>query len=86
MYFEVSPYNMVMDYDEACFMHLTPGVVHNFSKTVGVYHFCPPCTTIQIPIRKEKGATPGILVSCLNNGWYYTTPGLCERTAMLNMK
>ena len=20
----------VMDYDEACFMHLTPGVVHNF--------------------------------------------------------
>ena len=26
----------VMDYDEACFMHLTPGVVHNFSKAVGV--------------------------------------------------
>ena len=20
---------LVMDYDEACFMHLTPGVVHN---------------------------------------------------------
>ena len=26
----------VMVYDEACFMHLTPGVVHNFPKTVGV--------------------------------------------------
>ena len=26
-------------------MHLTPGVVHNFPKAVGVYDFCP-----QIPI------------------------------------
>ena len=26
----------VMDFDEACFMHLTPGVVHNFPKAVGV--------------------------------------------------
>ena len=26
----------VMDYDEACIMHLTPGVVHNFPKAVGV--------------------------------------------------
>ena len=26
----------VMDYDEACKMHLTPGVVHNFPKAVGV--------------------------------------------------
>ena len=25
-----------LDYDEACFMHLTPGVVHNFPKAVGV--------------------------------------------------
>ena len=25
-----------MDYDEACSMHLTPGVVHNFPKAVGV--------------------------------------------------
>ena len=48
-------------------MHLTPGVVHNFPKAVGVKDFCPLCTQIyQIPIRKEKGATPGILVSCLN--------------------
>ena len=54
----------VMDYDEACFVHLTPGVVHNFPKAVGV------CTKrSQIPIRKEKGATPGILVSRLNNRW-----------------
>ena len=27
-----------MDYDEACFMHLTPGVVHNFPKDVGVFY------------------------------------------------
>ena len=26
----------VMDHDEACFMHLTPGVVHNFPKAEGV--------------------------------------------------
>ena len=26
----------VMDYDEACFMHLTLGVVHNFPKAMGV--------------------------------------------------
>ena len=26
----------VMDYDEACFMHLTPGVVHNLPKAAGV--------------------------------------------------
>ena len=26
----------VMDYDEACFMQFTPGVVHNFTKSVGV--------------------------------------------------
>ena len=26
----------IMDYDEACSMHLTPGVVHNFPKALGV--------------------------------------------------
>ena len=25
-------------------MHLTPGVVHNFIKDVGVKDFCPLCT------------------------------------------
>ena len=41
----------VMDYDEACKMHLTPGVVHNFPKAVGVKEFCPLCTKIsKIPI------------------------------------
>ena len=50
----------VMDYDEACFMYLTPEVVHN----------CPLCTKrSQIPTQKEQGATPGILVSRLNNRW-----------------
>ena len=59
-----------MDYDEACFMHLSLGVVHNFPKAVGVYDFCALCTNrSQILIRKEKGATPGILVARLNNRW-----------------
>ena len=41
----------VMDYDEVCSMHLTPGVVHNFLKAVGVYNFCPLFTKrSQIPI------------------------------------
>ena len=26
----------VIDYDEACFMHPTPGMVHNFPKAVGL--------------------------------------------------
>ena len=41
----------VMDYEEACIMHLAPGVVHNFPKAVGVQDFCPLCTKrSQIPI------------------------------------
>ena len=65
-----------MDYDEACKMHLTPGVVHKFPKAVGVEDSCLLCTTSQIPIRKEKGATLGIPVSLLNNRWYRKTPNL----------
>ena len=30
------PFTTNMDYDEACKMHLTPGVVHNFPKAVDV--------------------------------------------------
>ena len=56
-----------MDYDEACFVHLTPGVVSNFHKAVGVTDCCPLCTKrSQIPIRKEKGATPGNFVSTID--------------------
>ena len=33
--------NFVMDYDEACFMHLTPGVVHNFQR-LWVYRISVP--------------------------------------------
>ena len=36
MYVRARSHTGVMDYDEACFMHLTPGVVHNFPKAVGV--------------------------------------------------
>ena len=68
--FDSGPHTGVMDYNEACIMHLTPGVVHNLPKAVGVYDFCPLCTKIsQIHIRKEKEATLGILVSLLNNRW-----------------
>ena len=35
-YLTIRSHTGVMDYDEACFMHLTPGVVHNFPKAVGV--------------------------------------------------
>ena len=46
------------------------GVVHNFPKAVGVLDFGPLCTKrSQIPIRKEKGSTPEILASRLNNRW-----------------
>ena len=31
---EAQSHTGVMDYDEACCMHLTPGVVHNFPKAV----------------------------------------------------
>ena len=34
--FQARSHTGVMDYDEVCFMHLTPGVVHNFPKAVGV--------------------------------------------------
>ena len=45
---------MVMDYDEACFMHPTPGVVHNFPKVVSVWDLCPLCRKrSQIPNGKE---------------------------------
>ena len=80
--FRARSHSGLMDYDEACKMHLTPGVVHNFLKAGGVQDFCPLFTKrSQIPIRKKKGATLGILDSSLNNRWEYTTPGLCGRTA-----
>ena len=40
-------------------MHLTPGLVHNFPQTVGVYDFCPLCTKrSQIPFSKSEGGNP----------------------------
>ena len=57
-----------MDYDEACFMHLTPGVVHNFPKAVGVQDFCPLLymhKKIPDSYLKREGGNPGN--SGLNN-------------------
>ena len=28
--------DLVLDHDETCFMHFTPGMVHNLPKTVGI--------------------------------------------------
>ena len=62
-------------------------ILYSKLKGCGCIGFLSPMHKIsQIPIRKEKGATPGILASRLNNRWKYTTPGLCGRTAMLNTK
>ena len=48
---------------------------------MSVLSLCPNAHKYpQIPIQKEKGTTQGILVSCLNNRWYYTTQGLCGGT------
>ena len=45
-------------------MHLTPGVVHNFPKAVGVKDFCPLCTKKFLhSFSKRRGKPPGILVS-----------------------
>ena len=60
----------VTDYDEACKMHLTPGVVHNFLKAV-VFRISVPYAQKypRFLFEKKKGATPGVLVSRLNNRW-----------------
>ena len=34
--FRAQSHTEVMDNDEACFMHFSPGVVYNFPKAVGV--------------------------------------------------
>ena len=39
--FRAQSHTRVRDNDETCSMHLTPGVVHNFPKAVGVWGFCP---------------------------------------------
>ena len=64
--------NFCMNFYKRTFIkYIWTGVVHNFPKAVGVYDFCRLCTKRSpIPIRKEKGATPGMLVSHLNNRWY----------------
>ena len=48
---------LALAYNEACCMHLTPGVVHNSSNVVGVQDGCPlQCTTrSQIAILKIEG-------------------------------
>ena len=58
-YPKVQSYIRAMDYVEACIMHLTPGVVHNFPKTVAVQDFCPLCTkNIPDSYSKRKRGKP----------------------------
>ena len=42
--FRARSHTGVMNYDEACIVHLTSGVVENFPKAVGVCDLCPLCT------------------------------------------
>ena len=57
-----------MDYDEACIMHLSPGVVHNFPKAVGIHDFCPICTkSPKFLFEKEKGGLRILVSEGLNN-------------------
>ena len=54
-----------MDYNETCFIHLTPRLVNTFPHAVGVQDFCPLCTKrSQIPIQKRERVTP------LNSGLF----------------
>ena len=55
--FRARSHTGVMDYDEACFMHLTPGLVHNFPKAMVVYDFCLLCT--KDSYSKREGGNPG---------------------------
>ena len=50
-----------MDYDEACSMHLTSGVVHNFPKAVGAYigFLSPMHKKIPGSFSKREGGNPG---------------------------
>ena len=59
MVFKAS-YHGVMDCDEAWFMHLTPGVVHNFPKAVGFIEFLSPMhNKIPDSYSKREGGNPG---------------------------
>ena len=49
----------VMDYDEACFMYLTPGVVHNFPKAGGIGFLSPMHKKIPDSYSKREGGNPG---------------------------
>ena len=57
--FRARSHTGVMDYDEACFMHHTPGVVHNFPKAVGIGFLFPMHKKIPDSYSKREGGNPG---------------------------
>ena len=58
--FWARPHTRGMDYEEACFMHLTPGVVHNFQKGCGCIGFVSPMhKKIPDSYSKREGGNPG---------------------------
>ena len=48
----------VMDYDEACFMHLTPGVVQKLPKGCGIGYLSPMHKKIPESYLKRAGGNP----------------------------
>ena len=72
----------VMDYGEACFMHLTP--------RLWVYRISVPYAqkNPRFLFAKRRGQPREFwsLVSTIDYHLLYTTPRLCGRTAMLNTK
>ena len=48
----------VMENDEACLMHLTPGVVHNLAKAVGVSDLYPYAQQDPIFLFEKRKGNP----------------------------
>ena len=75
----------VMDYDEACFMHLTPGVLLKGCGCIG--GLSPVHKKIPDSYSKEEGGNPGN--SGLSSQQYMIVHyilGLCGRTTTLDME
>ena len=50
-----------MDFEEAYIVHLIPGVVHNFHKSIGCIGFLSPMHNLKIPgsYSSREGGNPG---------------------------
>ena len=67
-----------MDNYEACFMHITHGMVHNLSQVMVVLDLSPP---MYEQITDSYLRRNGDLVSPVFNRWEFTILGPCGRPA-----